>query len=160
MSMKVSSPAIRFEVNITELAFKLLSMIDVDQFIEQDKVNKQGDLQLVAEITAIQYAKTMQIDNVLLAAQYLNNAADQLLNAHIRVENNLTTVSGLTKLISGYAYCDNGANSLVHIRLNESAGSWLSFNKEWFYGQSLELASARFVKTTPIIKHLLDNSRE
>lgn len=152
--VKDTKYAIRFGVDIAELAFKLLCMIDVDQYIEQDKDFKRGDLALVAEITAIEYAKVVGIDDVSLAVQHLHNAAQELLDAHVWVENDLTTGKGFIKFIGSYNFYDEDEKSLVQIRLSEPGQSWLSFNKDWFYGQYIELASARLIYTTPIINNL------
>lgn len=152
--MNIKKYPIRFDVNITELAFKLLCMIDIDKYIEQSEAPIEEDLRLRAEISIIEYAEVMEIQDISLAGEQLNMAAKQLLDAHIWAENDLTTGKGFIKFIGSYNFYDEDEKSLVQIRLSEPGQSWLSFNKDWFYGQYIELASARLIYTTPIINNL------
>lgn len=152
--MKSKQYPIRFDVDITELAFKLLCMIDIDKYIEQSEAPIEEDLRLTAEISIIEYAEVMEIQDISLAGEQLSMAAKQLLDAHIWAENDFTRGSGFIKFIDSYnIYMEDGPQ-LIQIMPSIPGRCWLSFNKDWFYDQYIELASARLIYTTPIINNL------
>ena len=58
---------IRFDVDITELAFKLLCMIDIDKYIQQSEAANEEGLKLMAEISVTEYGQVMGIQDFSLA---------------------------------------------------------------------------------------------
>lgn len=102
----------------------------------------------------------MEIHDISLAGEQLSIAAKQLLDAHVWIENDFTTGRGFIKLIDEFSIYVEDEPKLVQILPSIPGCCWLSENKKWFYDQYLELASARFVETTRIIKHFLDDPKE
>lgn len=152
--MKSKKYPIRFDVDITELAFKLLCMIDIDKYIEtSSEAFADKDLRIMAEISVIEYAKVMEIQDISLAGEQLTIAARQLLDAHVWVENDFTTGRGFIKLIDEYSIYIEDEPKFIQILLSIPGRCWLGENKKWFYDQYLALASAKLVKTTSIINH-------
>ena len=129
-------------------------MIDIDKYIEQSEAPIEEDLRLTAEISIIEYAEVMEIKDISLAGEQLSMAAKQLLDAHIWVENDFTRGSGFIKFIDSYnIYMEDGPQ-LIQIMPSIPGRCWLSENRKWFYGQYIELASARLIYTTPITNNL------
>lgn len=151
---------IRFDVDITELAFKLLCMIDIDKYIQQSEAANEEGLKLMAEISVTEYGQVMGIQDFSLAGEQLSMAAKQLLDAHVWVENDFTTGRGFIKFIDEYSIYIEDEPQFIQIMPSIPGRCWLSENKKWFYDQYVELASAWFVKTTSIIKRFLDDSNE
>lgn len=133
--MKRHKCAIKFDIEISQLAFKLLCMIDIDQYVEQDIPYKLKGPFLVAEITADEYAQAMKIDDLNLARKQLWIAAEELLRAHIWIENDYTTCSGFMKLLDSFRYCDEEDGLKMQLQLSTSGKRWLSFEKAWIYGR-------------------------
>lgn len=141
---------IRFDVDITELAFKLLCMIDIDQYLEMNKDYKFGMPYVFAEMTTKLYAETIQIEDISYAAQELMEATYQLFNAVIWMENTLTTGRGFIKLVDSFCFCedDSEEHRRFRIRLSSEGCEWLHFHKAWFYDQYLGKASAKLICIT------------
>lgn len=148
--MKSKQYPIRFDVEITELAFKLLCMIDIDQYLVMNKNYKFGMPYVVAEITTNLYAEKNQIEDISYAAQELMEATYQLFHAMIWMENTLTTGRGFIKLVDSFFFCedDSEEDRRFHIRLSFEGCEWLHFHKRWFYDQYLDEASAKLIYIT------------
>lgn len=148
--MKSKQYPIRFDVDITELAFKLLCMIDIDQYLVMNKNYKFGMPYVVAEMTTKLYAETTQLEDISYAAQELMEATYQLFHAVIWMENTLTTGRGFIKLVDSFCFCedDSEEDRRFRIRLSSECCELLHFHKEWVFDQYLGKTSANLIYIT------------
>lgn len=148
--MKSKQYPIRFDVDITELAFKLLCMIDIDQYLVMNKNYKFGMPYVVAEMTTKLYAETTQLEDISYAAQELMEATYQLFHAVIWMENTLTTGRGFIKLVDSFCFCedDSEEDRRFRIRLSSECCELLHFHREWVFDQYLGKTSANLIYIT------------